>query len=118
MADEPVRQLIAEQLRSDDLPKKDLIKLSQDNAAHSLLNEHRLLGNIKNVAKTAKKEHLVNAITTSLSTNCCCGPLAKSLGQNMRGESGWCRGKDNGSELQVDSSSNQKGLKPLRWWKR
>ncbi|XP_077578003.1 peptidyl-prolyl cis-trans isomerase FKBP3-like isoform X2 [Stigmatopora nigra] len=57
----------AGQLRSDNLPKKDLIKFSQDNASHSFLNEHRLLGNIKNVAKTAKKEQLVDTITSCLS---------------------------------------------------
>lgn len=49
------------QLKSDDLPKKDVIKFIQDNAAHSFLNEHKLLGNIKNVAKTAKKEQLIIA---------------------------------------------------------
>ncbi|XP_061610615.1 peptidyl-prolyl cis-trans isomerase FKBP3 [Phyllopteryx taeniolatus] len=61
MADEPAREWSNEQLKSDDLPKKDLIKFIQDNAAHSFLNEHKLLGNIKNVAKTAKKEQLVVA---------------------------------------------------------
>ncbi|XP_077469239.1 peptidyl-prolyl cis-trans isomerase FKBP3-like isoform X2 [Stigmatopora argus] len=55
MRQEPVRQWAPQQLRSDDLPKKDLIKFLQHNAAHSFLNEHRLLGNIKNVAETAKK---------------------------------------------------------------
>ncbi|XP_077454764.1 peptidyl-prolyl cis-trans isomerase FKBP3-like [Stigmatopora argus] len=68
MADEPQARLAAaDQLRSDDLPKKDLINFLQDNAAHLLLNEHRLLGNIKNVSKTAKKEQLVDAITNCLS---------------------------------------------------
>ncbi|XP_036943036.1 peptidyl-prolyl cis-trans isomerase FKBP3 [Acanthopagrus latus] len=61
MADEPTREWSEEQLKSDDLPKKDLIKFIQDNAAKSFLNEHKLLGNIKNVAKTAKKEQLVIA---------------------------------------------------------
>ncbi|XP_077465809.1 peptidyl-prolyl cis-trans isomerase FKBP3-like [Stigmatopora argus] len=68
MADEPRREFAAEPLRSDDLPKKDLIKFSQDNAAPSFLNEHRLLGNIKNVVtKTTKKEQLIDAITSCLS---------------------------------------------------
>uniref|UniRef100_A0A3B3TVI7 peptidylprolyl isomerase n=1 Tax=Poecilia latipinna TaxID=48699 RepID=A0A3B3TVI7_9TELE len=58
---EPAREWSDEQLKSDDLPKKDIIKFLQDNAAHSFLNEHKLLGNIKNVAKTAKKEQLVIA---------------------------------------------------------
>ncbi|XP_059212502.1 peptidyl-prolyl cis-trans isomerase FKBP3 [Centropristis striata] len=61
MADEPTREWSDEQLKSDDLPKKDIIKFIQDNAAHSFLNEHKLLGNIKNVAKTAKKEQLIVA---------------------------------------------------------
>ncbi|KAF7650997.1 hypothetical protein LDENG_00117150 [Lucifuga dentata] len=61
MAAEPTREWSEEQLKSDDLPKKDIIKFIQDNAAHSFLTEHKLLGNIKNVAKTAKKEQLVIA---------------------------------------------------------
>ncbi|XP_008281232.1 peptidyl-prolyl cis-trans isomerase FKBP3 [Stegastes partitus] len=61
MAAEPTREWSDEQLKSDDLPKKDIIKFIQDNAAHSFLNEHKLLGNIKNVAKTAKKEQLIIA---------------------------------------------------------
>ncbi|XP_077473211.1 uncharacterized protein LOC144086905 isoform X2 [Stigmatopora argus] len=99
MADEAAvsSERTAEQHRSDGLPKKDRIKFSQDNAAHSFLNEHRLLGNIKNVAKTAKKEQLVDAITSCLSAksknavsetlvetssnqDCCCGPVAKTIG--------------------------------------
>ncbi|XP_077472252.1 peptidyl-prolyl cis-trans isomerase FKBP3-like [Stigmatopora argus] len=70
MSQELVRQWTAEQLRSDDLPKKNLIKVLRDNAAHSFLNDHRLLGNIKNVAKTAKKEQLVDAIMSCLSAKC------------------------------------------------
>ncbi|XP_063079004.1 peptidyl-prolyl cis-trans isomerase FKBP3 [Engraulis encrasicolus] len=61
MAAEPTREWDDEQLKSDDLPKKDLIKFIQDNAAHSFLSEHKLMGNIKNVAKTAKKEQLIEA---------------------------------------------------------
>ncbi|XP_062857459.1 peptidyl-prolyl cis-trans isomerase FKBP3 isoform X2 [Trichomycterus rosablanca] len=61
MAAEPTREWSDEQLNSDDLPKKDLIKFLQDNASHSFLAEHKLLGNIKNVAKTAKKEQLIVA---------------------------------------------------------
>ncbi|XP_004542155.1 peptidyl-prolyl cis-trans isomerase FKBP3 [Maylandia zebra] len=61
MAAEPTREWSDEQLKSDDLSKKDIIKFLQDNAAHSFLNEHKLLGNIKNVAKTAKKEQLIIA---------------------------------------------------------
>ncbi|KAM9778667.1 peptidyl-prolyl cis-trans isomerase FKBP3 [Syngnathus typhle] len=61
MADEPAREWSDEQLKSDDLPKKDLINFIQDNAAHSFLIEHKLLGNIKNVAKTANKDQLIAA---------------------------------------------------------
>uniref|UniRef100_A0A8C6TUZ7 peptidylprolyl isomerase n=1 Tax=Neogobius melanostomus TaxID=47308 RepID=A0A8C6TUZ7_9GOBI len=58
---EPTREWSEEQLNNDDLPKKDIIKFLQDNAARSFLNEHKLQGNIKNVAKTAKKEQLIVA---------------------------------------------------------
>ncbi|KAI1898004.1 hypothetical protein AGOR_G00089160 [Albula goreensis] len=61
MAAEPTREWSDEQLKSDDLPKKDIIKFLQDNAANSFLAEHKLMGNIKNVAKTAKKEQLITA---------------------------------------------------------
>uniref|UniRef100_A0A3B4E737 peptidylprolyl isomerase n=2 Tax=Pygocentrus nattereri TaxID=42514 RepID=A0A3B4E737_PYGNA len=61
MAAEPTREWSDEKLKSDDVPKKDLIKFIQDNASHSFLAEHKLLGNIKNVAKTAKKEQLIVA---------------------------------------------------------
>ncbi|XP_077461537.1 peptidyl-prolyl cis-trans isomerase FKBP3-like isoform X1 [Stigmatopora argus] len=63
----PVSEWTAEQVRSGDLPKIDLIKFSHDNAGRSFLNERRVLGNIKNVAKTAKKEQLVDAIMSRLS---------------------------------------------------
>lgn len=36
MAAEPTREWSDEQLKSDDLPKKDIIKFIQDNAAHSV----------------------------------------------------------------------------------
>uniref|UniRef100_A0A3Q0QYF8 FKBP3 basic tilted helix bundle domain-containing protein n=1 Tax=Amphilophus citrinellus TaxID=61819 RepID=A0A3Q0QYF8_AMPCI len=36
MAAEPTRDWSDEQLKSDDLPKKDIIKFLQDNAAHSV----------------------------------------------------------------------------------
>ncbi|KAL0967683.1 hypothetical protein UPYG_G00255550 [Umbra pygmaea] len=61
MAAVMTREWSDEQLKCDDLPKKDIIKFIQDNAAHSFLAEHKLLGNIKNVAKTAKKEQLIIA---------------------------------------------------------
>uniref|UniRef100_A0A2K6TSB0 peptidylprolyl isomerase n=1 Tax=Saimiri boliviensis boliviensis TaxID=39432 RepID=A0A2K6TSB0_SAIBB len=43
---------IMEQLRSEQLPKKNIIKFLQDHGSDSFLAEHKLLGNIKNVAKT------------------------------------------------------------------
>ncbi|XP_051511621.1 peptidyl-prolyl cis-trans isomerase FKBP3-like [Myxocyprinus asiaticus] len=61
MASDPAREWSDEQLKNEDLPKKELIKFIQDNATHSFLVEHKLLGNIKNVAKTAKKEQLIEA---------------------------------------------------------
>lgn len=36
MAAEPAREWSDEQLNNDDLPKKDIIKFLQDNAAHSV----------------------------------------------------------------------------------
>ncbi|XP_077459518.1 peptidyl-prolyl cis-trans isomerase FKBP3-like isoform X1 [Stigmatopora argus] len=66
MNQEVVWESIAKQLRIDDLPTKDPIKLSQDNAGHSFLNVRRLLGNIKNVAK---KEQLFDPISSCLSAN-------------------------------------------------
>jgi len=61
MAAEPTREWSEEQLKNDDLGKKDIIKFIQDNAAHSFLVEHKLMGNIKNVAKTATKDQLIEA---------------------------------------------------------
>ncbi|XP_051954015.1 peptidyl-prolyl cis-trans isomerase FKBP3 [Xyrauchen texanus] len=61
MASDPAREWSDEQLKNDDLPKKELIKFIQDNATHSFLADHKLMGNIKNVAKTAKKEQLIEA---------------------------------------------------------
>ena len=57
----PQRGWTVEQLRSEQLPKKDIIKCMQDHGSDSFLAEHKLLGNIKNVAKTANKDHLVTA---------------------------------------------------------
>lgn len=36
MADEPTREWSEEQLKSDEIGKKDIIKFIQDNAAHSV----------------------------------------------------------------------------------
>ncbi|KAK7151332.1 hypothetical protein R3I93_012310 [Phoxinus phoxinus] len=61
MAADLVQAWTDEQLKTEEVPKKELIKFIQDNGAHSFLAEHKLLGNIKNVAKTAKKEQLIEA---------------------------------------------------------
>ncbi|NP_001128507.1 FKBP prolyl isomerase 3 L homeolog [Xenopus laevis] len=58
---EPAREWSNEQLNSDDLPKKDIVKFLQDNGSDSFLAEYKLLGNIKNVVKTAKKDQLATA---------------------------------------------------------
>ncbi|XP_075048268.1 peptidyl-prolyl cis-trans isomerase FKBP3 [Mixophyes fleayi] len=60
-AGEPLREWSNEQLHSDELPKKDVIAFLQEHASESFLAEHKLLGNIKNVAKTAKKDQLIAA---------------------------------------------------------
>ncbi|XP_078515802.1 peptidyl-prolyl cis-trans isomerase FKBP3 [Lissotriton helveticus] len=60
-ATEPQREWSEEQLKNDDLPKKDIIKFLQDHGSESFLAEHKLLGNIKSVAKTAKKDQLIPA---------------------------------------------------------
>ncbi|XP_069494858.1 peptidyl-prolyl cis-trans isomerase FKBP3 [Ambystoma mexicanum] len=60
-ATEPQREWSEEQLKKDDLPKKDIIKFLQDHGSESFLAEHKLQGNIKNVAKTANKDQIVAA---------------------------------------------------------
>ena len=55
------RAWTVEQLLSEQLPKKDIVNFLQDHGSDSFLAEHKLLGNIKNVAKTANKNHLVTA---------------------------------------------------------
>ncbi|XP_041069946.1 peptidyl-prolyl cis-trans isomerase FKBP3 [Carcharodon carcharias] len=61
MAAEPARQWTEEQLRSDDVAKKEIIQFMQQSASELFLGEHKLMGNIKNVAKTAKKDQLIVA---------------------------------------------------------
>ncbi|KAM8921640.1 peptidyl-prolyl cis-trans isomerase FKBP3 [Pelodytes ibericus] len=58
---EPAREWSEEQLHSEDLSKKDIITFLQQHGSESFLSEYKLLGNIKNVAKTANKDHLVTA---------------------------------------------------------
>uniref|UniRef100_A0A7N9DF18 peptidylprolyl isomerase n=1 Tax=Macaca fascicularis TaxID=9541 RepID=A0A7N9DF18_MACFA len=45
----------------EQLPKKDIIKFLQEHGTDSFLAKHKLLGNIKHVAETANKDHLVTA---------------------------------------------------------
>ncbi|XP_078262840.1 peptidyl-prolyl cis-trans isomerase FKBP3 isoform X1 [Rhinoraja longicauda] len=61
MAAEPARQWSDEQLRGEEVAKKDIIHFLQHNASEMFLGEHKLMGNIKNVAKTAKKDQLITA---------------------------------------------------------
>ncbi|XP_077319682.1 peptidyl-prolyl cis-trans isomerase FKBP3 [Lithobates pipiens] len=58
---EPSREWSEEQLHNDDLSKKDVIVFLQQHSSESFLAEHKLLGNVKNVAKTANKDHLITA---------------------------------------------------------
>uniref|UniRef100_A0A2K6KDN8 peptidylprolyl isomerase n=1 Tax=Rhinopithecus bieti TaxID=61621 RepID=A0A2K6KDN8_RHIBE len=48
-------------VHSEQLHKKDIIKFLQEHGSDSFLAEHKLLGNIKHVAETANKDHLVTA---------------------------------------------------------
>uniref|UniRef100_A0A670HJQ6 peptidylprolyl isomerase n=1 Tax=Podarcis muralis TaxID=64176 RepID=A0A670HJQ6_PODMU len=57
----PARPWSPEELRGDALPKKEIVRFLQEQAAHKFLSEHKLLGQIKNVAKTASKEQLITA---------------------------------------------------------
>uniref|UniRef100_A0A8D2N7B9 peptidylprolyl isomerase n=1 Tax=Zonotrichia albicollis TaxID=44394 RepID=A0A8D2N7B9_ZONAL len=59
----PTQPWSAEELRSEALAKKEIIKFLQENAAQAFLAEHKLLGQVKNVAKTANKEQLIAAYT-------------------------------------------------------
>ncbi|XP_075782245.1 peptidyl-prolyl cis-trans isomerase FKBP3 [Pelodiscus sinensis] len=61
MAAAPARRWSEAELRSEALPKKDIIHFLQQHAAQAFLAEHKLLGQIKNVAKTANKDQLVTA---------------------------------------------------------
>ncbi|KAL7992825.1 hypothetical protein Chor_017081 [Crotalus horridus] len=50
-----------EELRNEALPKREIVHFLQEQAAHRFLAEHKLLGQIKNVAKTASKDQLITA---------------------------------------------------------
>nr|XP_033807510.1 peptidyl-prolyl cis-trans isomerase FKBP3 [Geotrypetes seraphini] len=69
-AGERARAWTNEQLKSEDLPKKEIIKFLQEQGSDSFLAEHKLLGNIKNVAKTAKKDQLIAAYNQLFEKKC------------------------------------------------
>ncbi|XP_072843057.2 peptidyl-prolyl cis-trans isomerase FKBP3 isoform X2 [Pogona vitticeps] len=55
------RPWTAEELRGEGLCKREIVRFLQEQAAHRFLAEHKLLGQVKNVAKTASKEQLIAA---------------------------------------------------------
>ncbi|CAI5775127.1 peptidyl-prolyl cis-trans isomerase FKBP3 [Podarcis lilfordi] len=57
----PTRPWSPEELRGDALPRKEIVCFLQEQAVHKFLSEHKLLGQIKNVTKTASKEQLIMA---------------------------------------------------------
>ncbi|CAK7293146.1 Peptidyl-prolyl cis-trans isomerase FKBP3 [Vulpes lagopus] len=59
-----------EQVLSEQLPKNHVIKFLQDHGSNLFLAEHKLLGNIKNVAKTANKDHLATAYNHLFESKC------------------------------------------------
>uniref|UniRef100_A0A8C9LNS3 peptidylprolyl isomerase n=1 Tax=Piliocolobus tephrosceles TaxID=591936 RepID=A0A8C9LNS3_9PRIM len=54
----------------EQLPKKDIIKFLQEHGSDLFLAEYKLLGNIKHVAETANKDHLVTAYNHFFETKC------------------------------------------------
>ncbi|CAM9830926.1 peptidyl-prolyl cis-trans isomerase FKBP3 isoform X1 [Lampetra fluviatilis] len=72
----PERQWTSEQLAGDGVSKKDVIVFLQEHASEAFLAEQKLLGNLKNVAKTAKKEHLAQAYALLFDTKSFRGEVA------------------------------------------
>ncbi|XP_042309786.1 peptidyl-prolyl cis-trans isomerase FKBP3 isoform X2 [Sceloporus undulatus] len=64
----PARPWSPEELRSEALPKREIVRFLQEQAAHRFLSEHKLLGQIKNVAKTASKDQLITAYNLLFAT--------------------------------------------------
>lgn len=50
-----------EQLHSEEVSKKDIIKFLHENASFEFLKEHKLNGKLNNIAKTSKKDHLIDS---------------------------------------------------------
>ncbi|NXT13004.1 FKBP3 isomerase, partial [Prunella fulvescens] len=80
----PAQPWSAEELRSEALAKKEIIKFLQEHAAQAFLAEHKLLGQVKNVAKTANKEQLIAAYTQLFHTQ------VRARGRSWAGQ-GWGR---------------------------
>nr|XP_002741406.2 PREDICTED: peptidyl-prolyl cis-trans isomerase FKBP3-like [Saccoglossus kowalevskii] len=54
------RPWTAEAISSEDVGKKEIVQFLQENASSQFLHEHKLKGQSKNVAKTSKKDALIN----------------------------------------------------------
>ncbi|KAJ7384789.1 FK506-binding protein 2B [Desmophyllum pertusum] len=50
-----------EQLHGEDVSKKDIIKYLHEHASFEFLKEHKLNGKLNNIAKTSKKDHLIDS---------------------------------------------------------
>lgn len=50
-----------QQLQSDEVSKKDIIKFLHEYASFEFLKEHKLNGKLNNIAKTSKKDHLIES---------------------------------------------------------
>lgn len=50
-----------QQLQSDEVSKKDIIKFLHEHASFEFLKEHKLNGKLNNIAKTSKKDHLIES---------------------------------------------------------
>ncbi|XP_039258302.1 peptidyl-prolyl cis-trans isomerase FKBP3-like [Styela clava] len=62
------RQWTDEQLHGDDVSKKELISFLQTHSTSEFLAEHKLLGSLKNVTKTSKRDALVIAYNALFET--------------------------------------------------
>ncbi|NWI62839.1 FKBP3 isomerase, partial [Todus mexicanus] len=96
----PAQPWSAEQLRSEALPKKDIIKFLQEHGAQAFLAEHKLLGQVKNVAKTATKEQLIAAYTQLFLT------------QRFKGTDGAEKAAEKAKPNKADEAGKGKAAKP------
>uniref|UniRef100_A0A8C3YUB1 FKBP3 basic tilted helix bundle domain-containing protein n=1 Tax=Catagonus wagneri TaxID=51154 RepID=A0A8C3YUB1_9CETA len=65
----PRQAWTTEQPRSKQPLEKDIAKFLQGHSSDLFLAKHKLLGNIKNVAKTANKDRLVTAYNHLFESN-------------------------------------------------